>query len=107
MGINIEKNALRAMIAEILLEDKEFLKNVLHTVFKENPNLLAELTGASPHVGEPSTEYKKAEKATVETAENDPNFPVLADLTLERKKWLEERIAKDFIKYDDVFKALA
>ena len=87
------------MIAEILLEDKELLKNVLHTVFKENPNLLAELMGVSPHVGEPSAEYKKAE--------NDPNFPVLADLTPERKKWLEERITKDFIKYDDVFKALA
>ena len=96
MGINIEKNVLRAMIAEILLEDKELLKNVLHTVFKENPNLLAELTGASPHVGEPSTEYKKTEK---EKQNSDSEGISDEELNF----WVD----KHFEEYDEVFKALA
>ena len=96
MGINIEKNVLRAMIAEILLEDKELLKNVLHTVFKENPNLLAELTGASTHVDEPSTEYKKTEK---EKQNSDSEGISDEELNF----WVD----KHFEEYDEVFKALA
>ena len=96
MGISIEKNVLRAMITEILLEDKELLKNVLHTVFKENPNLLAELTGVSSHVGEPSAEYKKAEK---EKQNSDSEGISDEELNF----WVD----KHFEEYDEVFKALA
>ena len=106
MEIKVDKSAIQAMITEILLKDKELSRDIFNALIKENPQFLEEIASASSLVSEPSGVYKAAKKAQ-EASEGDPNFPVLEDLTLERKKWLEENVNKHFIKYDDVFKALA
>ena len=106
----VEKSTLRAMMLDILLKDKELSKDIFDALVKENP----EFVEARPHtyVNEPAAVYMAAERESPyltkpKTEVIDPNFPVLADLTPERKRWLEQQINKDFIKYDDVFRALA
>ena len=106
------------MMLDILLKDKELSKEIFDALVKENP----EFVEARPHtyVSEPTLMYASEPAAVYMAAERespyltkpkteviDPNFPVLADLTPERKRWLEQQINKDFIKYDDVFRALA
>ena len=110
MGTLVEKNTLRAMLLEILLKDKELSKDIFQVLLKADPQLLEELVSVPTQVGEPQVAYKIVEKDTqnsIKMESDDPDFPNLEDLTPERKKWLEERISKDFTKYDDVFKALA
>lgn len=120
MGTIVDKNTLQAMILEILLKDKELLRGVLQGIAQEYPQMFEDTasTNAPAYVNEPSVLYKKIEKNDAKAAseemsneefklEHDPNFPVLNDLSLERRQWLEKNINEDFTKYDDVFKALA
>ena len=105
------------MMLDILLKDKELSKEIFDALVKENPDFLSE--NATMYVREPTVAYVAVKKgnSVLETESPyptkpkaeviDPNFPVLANLTPERKRWLDEQINKDFIKYDDVFRALA
>ena len=114
----VEKSTLRAMMLDILLKDKELSKDIFDALVKENPEFVA--AHAHTYANEPTLTYASEPAVAYMAAERestyltkpkaeviDPNFPVLADLTPERKRWLEQQINKDFIKYDDVFRALA
>lgn len=94
MGTVINNSTLRALILEAFANDKSLLKDILGTLFAENPLLLEEYS-------------TQKQDSAMSVKDSDPDFPVLEGLTAERKQWLNERIDKDFSKYHDVFKALA
>jgi hypothetical protein len=98
MGTVVEKNTLRAMLLEILLNDKTLLKEILQVIAKEDPHLLEEFasSGSVMPVNEPSVAYEKKENKTQ-----------ISDIEGVSDEELTFWVDKHFTEYDAVFKALA
>jgi hypothetical protein len=98
MGIVVEKHTLQAMMLEILLKDKDLLRDILAAVFKENPNWVKELTVISaPVLVNDANDVDEIKPQNVHNSEANG----VSDAELDF--WVNQH----FKEYEDVFKALA
>jgi hypothetical protein len=98
MGILVEKNTLQTMMLEILLKDKDLLRNILTAVFEENPDWAKELAVESaPALINATNGIQKDKNEHIPSKEEEG----VSD------KELDFWVGQHFKEYDAVFKALA
>jgi hypothetical protein len=90
--VQVEKSTLRAMMLEILLKDKEFFRDILQAIIKEDPNCLEGITSTSSPVSPLDADFFAN------------HFQNSDDIEEEEARKVAKR---QFEKYSNVFKALA